>query len=111
MAQGVGGGTRIGASLHELNRRWVRRTIRNSAVVLIVSDGWERDDPALLGREMDTLRRSCHRIIWLDPLAGHEGFAPETSGLRAALPFVDSFLPCGNVTSLETLAKLLAVDT
>ena len=102
------GGTRIGASLHELNRRWLRRTIRNSAVVLIVSDGWERDDPSVLAREMETLRRSCHRIVWLDPLAGHAGFSPETAGLRAALPFVDSFLPCGNVTSLETLAKLLA---
>ena len=102
------GGTRIGASLHQLNRRWVRRAIRNSAVVLIVSDGWERDDPARLGREMATLRRSCHRIIWLDPLAGHEGFEPTTQGLVAALPFVDEFLPCGTVRSLEQLARTLA---
>ncbi len=105
------GGTRIGASLRELNRRWVRRTIRNSAVVLIVSDGWERDDPALLGREMETLRRSCHRIIWLDPLAGHDGFKPATLGLKAALPFVDEFLPCGNVASLADLAQLLATSS
>jgi hypothetical protein len=101
-------GTRIGASLHQLNRRWVRRTIRNSAVVLIVSDGWERDDPAMLAREMATLRRACHRIIWLDPLAGHEGFEPATQGLVAALPFVDEFLPCGSVASLEKLAGSLA---
>jgi uncharacterized protein with von Willebrand factor type A (vWA) domain len=102
------GGTRIGASLHQLNRRWVRRTIRNSAVVLIVSDGWERDDPAMLAREMEALRRSCHRIIWLDPLAGHEGFEPATQGLVAALPYVDEFLPCGTVASLEKLAGSLA---
>jgi uncharacterized protein with von Willebrand factor type A (vWA) domain len=102
------GGTRIGASLHQLNRRWVRRTIRNSAVVLIVSDGWERDDPAQLAREMATLRRSCHRIIWLDPLAGHAGFEPATQGLVAALPFVDEFLPCGTIRSLEQLARTLA---
>jgi uncharacterized protein with von Willebrand factor type A (vWA) domain len=101
-------GTRIGASLHQLNRRWVRRTIRNSAVILIVSDGWERDDPALLAREMETLRRACHRIIWLDPLAGHEGFEPATQGLVAALPFVDEFLPCGSVASLHKLAGSLA---
>jgi len=101
------GGTRIGASVRELNRRWVRRTIRNSALVLIVSDGWERDDPAVLGREMATLRRSCHRIIWLDPLAGHDGFEPVTQGLRAALPFVNDFLPCGNVASLAELARRL----
>ena len=102
------GGTRIGASLHQLNRRWVRRAIRNSAVVLIVSDGWERDDPAILAREMATLRRSCHRIIWLDPLAEHAGFEPATQGLVAALPFVDEFLPCGTLGSLEKLAGSLA---
>jgi uncharacterized protein with von Willebrand factor type A (vWA) domain len=102
------GGTRIGASLHQLNRRWVRRAIRNSAVVLIVSDGWERDDPAQLAREMETLRRSCHRIIWLDPLADHAGFEPATQGLLAALPWVDEFLPCGSVRSLEKLAESLA---
>ena len=102
------GGTRIGASLRQLNRRWVRRTIRNSAVVLIVSDGWERDDPAMLAREMESLRRACHRIIWLDPLAGHEGFEPATQGLKAAMPYVDEFLPCGTVASLEKLAGSLA---
>jgi uncharacterized protein with von Willebrand factor type A (vWA) domain len=101
------GGTRIGASLHELNRRWVRRTIRSSAVVIVVSDGWERDDPARLGREMATLRRSCHRLIWLDPLAGRPGFEPSTQGLVAALPHVDEFIACANVASLEHLAERL----
>ena len=71
------GGTRIGESLHELNRRWVRRTIRSGAIVLLVSDGWERGDPALLAREMGTLRRSCHRLLWIDPLAARPGFEPD----------------------------------
>ena len=105
------GGTRIGESLHTLNRKWVRRTIRSSAVVLIVSDGWERGDPARLAREMAALRRACHRLIWLDPLAGQAGFAPETAGLRAALPHVDAFLPCANVASLEDLARRIATLT
>ena len=99
------GGTRIGASLHELNRRWVRRTIRSGAVVIIVSDGWECDDPAQLAREMATLRRSCRRLIWLDPLAGRPGFEPSTQGLVAALPYVDEFVACANIASLERLAE------
>ena len=102
------GGTRIGASLHTLNRRWVRRTVRSSAVVLLVSDGWERDDPQRLGREVAALRRSCHRLFWLDPLASQPGFSPETAGLKAALPFVDEYVPCGNLASLEALAERLA---
>jgi len=102
------GGTRIGASLRELNRRWVRRTIKSGALVLLVSDGWERDDPALLARELAALQRSCHRLIWLDPLAGRPGFEPVTQGLLAALPHVDEFVPCGNVASLEELAWRLA---
>ncbi len=102
------GGTRIGESLHELNRRWVRRTLRGGALVLLVSDGWERGDPAQLGRELATLRRSCHRLIWLDPLAGRPGFEPTTAGLTAAIPHLDALLPCATVTSLEQLARNLA---
>jgi uncharacterized protein with von Willebrand factor type A (vWA) domain len=102
------GGTRIGESLRELNQRWVRRTVRSGAVVLLVSDGWERSDPALLAREMATLQRSCHRLIWLDPLAGRPGFEPATVGLRAALPYVDDFVSCASVASLEEMAERLA---
>jgi uncharacterized protein len=102
------GGTRIGDSLRELNRRWVRRTVRSGAVVLLVSDGWERGDPDLLAREMERLQRSCHRLIWLDPLASRVGFEPVTLGLRAALPYVDDFLPCANIASLERLGERLA---
>jgi uncharacterized protein with von Willebrand factor type A (vWA) domain len=101
------GGTRIGESLHQLNRRWVRRAVRSGAIVLLVSDGWERGDPELLAREMATLRRSCHRLVWIDPLAAREGFEPATAGLRAALPHVDEFVPAASVASLETLAERL----
>jgi len=105
------GGTRIGACVRELNRRWVRRTVRSGAIVLLVSDGWERDDPARLAREMATLQRSCHRLLWLDPLAGRPGFEPATQGLVAALPYVDDFIACGNVTALGQLAaRLVDVD-
>jgi|GEM_PF-2175206 uncharacterized protein with von Willebrand factor type A (vWA) domain len=66
-----------------------------------------RDDPAVLAREMATLRRSCHRLVWLDPLAGQPGFEPLAQGLVAALPHVDEFVPCGNVRSLAALADRL----
>ncbi len=102
------GGTRIGESVRELNRRWVRRAVRSGAVVLLASDGWERGDPGLLGREMATLRRSCYRLLWLDPLAERPGFAPETAGLRAALPHVDRLVPCASVGSLLDLTRWLA---
>jgi hypothetical protein len=101
------GGTRIGESLRELNRRWVRRTIRSGAVVLVVSDGWERGDPELLAREMATLRRSCHRLLWLDPLASRPAFEPITAGLRAALPYADALVPCATVASLAELGDRL----
>jgi hypothetical protein len=101
------GGTRIGESLRQLNQRWVRRTVRSGAVVLLVSDGWERGDPALLAREMAILQRSCHRLIWLDPLASRPEFAPDTVGLRAALPYVDEFIPCATVASLQEMAERL----
>ena len=101
------GGTRIGDSLRELNRRWVRRTMRSGAVMLLVSDGWERGDSAQLAREMAILQRSCHRLIWLDPLASRPDFEPATQGLRAALPYVDDFVPCGSVASLEEMAQRL----
>jgi hypothetical protein len=101
------GGTRIGESLRQLNRRWVRRTVRSGAIVLLMSDGWERGDPAVLGREMATLRRSCHRLIWIDPLAAREGFEPATAGLQAALPHVDEFVAAASVASLTALAERL----
>lgn len=101
------GGTRIGESLRAFNREWSRRVTRGGPVALIVSDGWDRGDPGLLSEEMARLQRSVHRVVWLNPLAGREGYAPETRGMRAALPHVDDFLPAGNLRDLETLVGLL----
>jgi uncharacterized protein len=101
------GGTRIGESLLALRRRWAKLLSRN-AVVMLVSDGWDQGDPALLSKEMARLQRRCHRLIWLNPLLGTPGYAPLTRGMQAALPFVDDFLPVHNLRSLEDLALHLA---
>jgi hypothetical protein len=102
------GGTRIGESFREFNLRWARRSLRSSAVVIVVSDGWDRGDPGLVAVETARLRRSCHRLVWLNPLAGTPGYQPLAAGMRAALPFVDDFLAAGTVASLERLGEILA---
>ncbi len=101
------GGTRIGDSLRAFNISWGQRVQAGDAVVLIVSDGWDRGDPAHLAREMAHLQRSCHRLIWLNPLLGTPGYEPLTRGMRAARPHVDDFLPAHNLASLEALANYL----
>lgn len=110
LARGVhdwAGGTRIGEALRTFNTRWARRVLRNGPVVLIVSDGWDRGDPAMLEREMARLRRGCRRLIWLNPLLGSERYEPLTRGMQAALRHVDDFLPAHNLASLEQLAERL----
>ncbi len=102
------GGTRIGEALKTFNYQWARRVMRSSAVVLIISDGWDRGDPDLLRREMARLRRSCRRVIWLNPLLGGAGYQPLARGMQAALPYIDDFLPVHNLASLEDLADRLA---
>jgi uncharacterized protein with von Willebrand factor type A (vWA) domain len=102
------GGTRIGEAIKTFNYRWSRRVIRSGATVVMISDGWDRGDPALLAKEMARLQRSCRRLIWLNPLLGAPGYQPLTQGIRAALPFVDDFLPIHNLQSLEALALLLS---
>jgi uncharacterized protein len=102
------GGTRIGDSFREFNQRWARRTLRTSGVVIVVSDGWDRGDPSIVRAETARLRRSCHRLIWLNPLAGVEGYRPLAAGMAAAYPFIDDFLAAGTVASLERLGELLA---
>ena len=102
------GGTRIGESLGDFNRHWARRVLRRGAVVLIVSDGWERGDVTVLRREMRYLHHRCHRLIWLNPHLGRPGYQPLVEGVRAALPFVDDFLPIHNLDSLRTLVEVLA---
>ncbi|MCC6629162.1 MAG: VWA domain-containing protein [Chloroflexi bacterium] len=101
------GGTRIGESLAMFNRRWARRVLGQGAIVVIISDGWDRGDPAVLRKEMEHLQRLTHRLIWMNPLLGMEGYQPITQGLQAALPYVDDFIPAHNLDSLEELGHLL----
>jgi len=101
------GGTRIGEAVRQFNVAWARRVLRPRPVVLFISDGWDLGDPELLGREMARLQRSVHRLIWLNPLLGSPGYQPLARGTRAALPFVDEFLPVHNMWSLEALAARL----
>ena len=93
------GGTRIGESFRTFNQHWARRSLRTSGVVIVVSDGWDRGDPALVATETARLRRNCHRLVWLNPLAGTPGYQPLAGGMRAAYPYIDDFLPAGTVAS------------
>jgi hypothetical protein len=102
------GGTRIGDALADFNRHWARRVLGHGAVVLIISDGWDRGDPAQLTAELIHLRRSAHRLIWLNPLIGSAGYEPLTRGMVAALPYCDDFLAAHNVQALDDLGRLLA---
>lgn len=102
------GGTRIGQSLQTFNQDWARRVLRNGAVVLIISDGWDRGDPDILRREMSRLQRSSYRLIWLNPLLGSPRYEPLTRGMQAAMPYIDDFMPVHNLQSLELLAKHLS---
>ena len=102
------GGTRIGEAVKTFNYQWLRRTLRGQAIVLIISDGWDRGEPELLARETSRLQRSCHRLIWLNPLLGSPDYQPLTLGMQAALPYVDDFLPVHNMNSLQALAQRLS---
>ena len=101
------GGTRIGDALHFFNQKWARRVLGRGAVVLIISDGWDRGDAAVLEVEMDRLQHSCHRLIWLNPLLGSPEYRPLTIGMKTALPYIDNFLPAHNLDSLIYLGNLL----
>jgi uncharacterized protein len=102
------GGTRIGQCLADFNRDWSRRVLGQGAVVLLITDGLDRDAGAGIGREMDRLHKSCRRLIWLNPLLRYEGFAPKSLGMRAILPHVDEFRPVHNLESLGELATALS---
>ena len=102
------GGTRIGDSLRIFNQQWSRRVLRRGALVIIISDGWERGDVSLLRQEMRYLQHRCHRLIWLNPLSGKTTYQPRVEGMAAAMPFVDDFLPIHNLQSLSELAQHLA---
>lgn len=102
------GGTRIGEALAEFNRRWSRRVLAQGAVVLLVTDGLDRDGAAGLAENMDRLHRSCRRLIWLNPLLRWDGFQPKSQGIRAMLPHVDEFRTVHNLDSLRALVELLS---
>jgi uncharacterized protein with von Willebrand factor type A (vWA) domain len=102
-----GSGTRIGASLKEFNDLYGRRALSRGAVVVLVSDGWEREDNELVAREMAKLARAAYAVVWVNPLKGDPDYQPLAGGMRAALPFVDRFLPGHNIASLEELAGVL----
>jgi uncharacterized protein with von Willebrand factor type A (vWA) domain len=107
-AQDWAGGTRIGTSLATFNRDWSRRVLGQGAVVLLITDGLDRDDTGVLSHEIERLHLSCRRLIWLNPLLRWEGFAPKASGIRAMLPHVDSFRAGHSVTSLAALAAVIS---
>jgi uncharacterized protein len=102
------GGTRIGEAIGDFNRKWARRVLGHGAVVIIISDGWDRGDPTQLSAELVHLRRSAHRLIWMNPLLGSEGYEPLTRGMAAALPLCDDFIAAHNVQALDDLGRLLA---
>jgi uncharacterized protein len=101
------GGTRIGHCLHEFNRVWSRRVLAQGAVVLLITDGLDRDAGAGLEREIERLHKSCRRLIWLNPLLRYEGYAPIATGSRAIIEHVDDFRPVHNLESLAQLTEAL----
>jgi uncharacterized protein with von Willebrand factor type A (vWA) domain len=102
------GGTRIGASVKEFNLRWSRRVLGQNAVLLLITDGLDRDLGKDLGPEMERLHKSCRKLIWLNPLLRYEGFEPRPLGVRVMLPHVDAFLPAHNIDSLIALGRALS---
>ena len=107
-AQDWSGGTRIGQSLHAFNRDWSRRVLGQGAVVLLITDGLDRDDTSLLAREAERLHLSCRRLIWLNPLLRWTGFVPKAAGICALLPHVDSFRAGHSIASLEALGRAIS---
>jgi uncharacterized protein with von Willebrand factor type A (vWA) domain len=108
MAQGAGGGTKIGESLQTFNRWHAARVIHSRTCVMMVSDGYETGDAALLGREMAALAKRCRRIVWLNPMMAWPGYAPEAAGIKAALPHIDLYAPANTLKSLTELEPYLA---
>ncbi len=102
------GGTRIGEALAEFNHVWARRVLGQGAVVLLVTDGLDRDGAAGLSENMERLHKSCSRLVWLNPLLRWDGFAPKSQGIRAMLPHVDEFRTIHNLASLRTLVESLS---
>jgi uncharacterized protein len=101
------GGTRIGEALRTFNDRWGRRGMARGAVVVVLSDGWERGDPHLVGREMERLHRLAHRVVWVNPRVAAPGFAPQTGGMAAALPHIDELVSGHSVAALDEVVAAI----
>ncbi len=102
-----GGGTRIGRALRDFNDRYAQRGAARGGTVVILSDGWERDDPALVGREMARLRRLTRKIVWVNPQKKHAAFEPLAGGMAAAIPYVDILIAGHNLRSLDAIAEAI----
>jgi uncharacterized protein with von Willebrand factor type A (vWA) domain len=105
------GGTRIGQALHEFNNKWSRRVLGQGAVVLLITDGLDREGASGLDEEMERLHKSCSRMIWLNPLLRYGGYEPKSQGNKAMLPHVDEFRPVHNLESLSGLIAALGART
>ena len=104
------GGTRITSTIGEFNMDWSRRVLGQGAVVLLITDGLDRDPNGALEHEMERLHKSCHRLIWLNPLLRFDGFEPRSHGIQSILPHVDSFVPVHSLASIGQLARVLSAD-
>jgi hypothetical protein len=108
MVEDWAGGTRIATSLHNFNKLWGRRVLAQGAMVLLITDGLEREADSKLAFEMDRLHRSCRRLIWLNPLLRYDGFEPKAQGIKMMLPHVDEFRPVHNLSSIKGLMAALS---
>jgi hypothetical protein len=104
------GGTRIGAAIKEFTDRWGRRGLARGAVIVIVSDGWESEDPDLLGEQMARLSRLAHRVVWVNPRLKSERYQPLVGGMAAALPHIDVFTSGHSLAALDDVLVAIAAD-
>ena len=103
-----GGGTRLGEGLRVFNDEWGQRGMARGAIVVILSDGWDRGDPDVLAEQMQRLRRVAHKLVWVNPLKVTPGYAPLARGMAAALPHVDEFVEGHSIDAIEQLATVIA---
>ena len=104
------GGTRLGDGLRQFNDQWGVRGMARGAIVVILSDGWDRGDPAELAEQMERLRRVARKVVWVNPLKVTPGYAPLARGMAAALPYVDAFVEGHSMVAMEELARVISTD-
>jgi uncharacterized protein with von Willebrand factor type A (vWA) domain len=103
------GGTRLGSCLRDFNDQWGVRGVARGAIVVVLSDGWDRGEPELLGQQMERLHRVTSRIVWVNPLKFTPGYAPLAKGMAAALPHIDNFVEGHSLASMEELARVISL--